>query len=80
MSGICRIGPAGAELAAVQPRKYAFGASGPPKTDRRSREGQFPAKTRKTPQIRGSLVRAHRVQKALRRQLSAIRRRAFLLL
>ncbi len=42
VSGICRTGPAGAEPAAVQPRNRAFAASGPPKTDRCSREWQFP--------------------------------------
>ncbi len=56
MSGICRTGPAGAEPAAVSPRKRAFAASGPPKTDRCSREGQIPQQTPKqTLQIRGSL-------------------------
>ncbi len=57
MSGICRTGPAGAEPAAVSPRKRAFAASGPPKTDRCSREGQIPQpKPKKTLQIRGSLA------------------------
>ena len=56
MSGICRTGPAGAEVAAVSPRKRAFAAFGPPKTDRCSREGQNPQQTpKKTLQIRGSL-------------------------
>ena len=58
MSGICRIGPAGAEPAAVSPRKRAFAASGPPKNDRFSREGQIPQQTpKKNLQIRGSLGR-----------------------
>ncbi len=58
MSGICRTGPAGAEVAAVSPRKRAFAASGPPKTDRCSREGQIPQQTPKqTLQIRGSLAK-----------------------
>ncbi len=41
MSGICRIGPAGAEPAAVLPRKRAFAASGPPKTDRAAGKGNL---------------------------------------
>ncbi len=59
MSGICRTGPAGAEVAAVSPRKRAFAASGPPKNDRCSREGQNPQQIQKKPlQIRGSLTKS----------------------
>ena len=41
--------PAGAEAAAVSPRKRGFAASGPPKTDRCSREGQFRSKPQNKP-------------------------------
>ena len=61
MSGICRIGPAGAEPAAIPPRKCAFGASGPRETDRRSREQRLPQpKPHKTLQIRGFLASSRR--------------------
>ena len=56
VSGICRTGPAGAETAVIPERKRSFGASGPPKTGRCSREGQFPQPKPENPlQIRGSL-------------------------
>ncbi len=59
MSGICRTGPAGAEPAAVPPRKRSFGASGLQKNRPMQPGGAVSAaKTRKTPQIRGSLAEA----------------------